>query len=362
MTIQHLKDDLKRTTREYVERARSESTKQKNLTHEEKEELRSLKERVNQSEVVVYQTDKSGRFSVDTLDNYRDACRIHVENDPTVTQDFHEKAQKMADAHSTLWTRILRAGEGVEGQARIKSNVLVQDSTQAPIYALRKDHKSGICPVRGPPVRPVCGAVAAYNTKLSHLMSLILNEVWKEVESVCLSTEETLAEFKRLNDSDISDDVVVGSADVKALYPNLDIPFAVDKAYEIFYDSAVQIVGIDTEELGLYLALNRTKDQLKELGLLPYCPTRKTRRGRPPTITGCALDECRSKRFGPWQIPNNEPSEQMTRKMLTEAMRVVLLFIMQNHIYTFDDEIKLQSRGGPIGLQLTGVLAQLFMV
>ena len=48
--------------------------------------------------------------------------------------------------------------------------------------------------------------------------------------------------------------------------------------------------------------------------------------------------------------------------MLTEAMRVVLLFIMQNHIYTFDDEIKLQSRGGPIGLQLTGVLAQLFMV
>ena len=52
----------------------------------------------------------------------------------------------------------------------------------------------------------------------------------------------------------------------------------------------------------------------------------------------------------------------MTRKMLTEAMRVVLLFIMQNHIYTFADEIKLQSRGGPIGLQLTGVLAQLFMV
>ena len=99
---------------------------------------------------------------------------------------------------------------------------------------------------------------------------------------MCLSTEEILAEFKRLNDSDISDDVVVGSADVKTLYPNLDIPFAVDKACEIFYDSAVQIVGIDTEELGLYLALNRTKEQLEELGLLPYCPTRKTRRGRPP--------------------------------------------------------------------------------
>ena len=31
-------------------------------------------------------------------------------------------------------------------------------------------------------------------------------------------------------------------------------------------------------------------------------------------------------------------------------------------MYAFDNEIKLQSRGGPIGLQLTGVLAQLIMV
>ena len=48
--------------------------------------------------------------------------------------------------------------------------------------------------------------------------------------------------------------------------------------------------------------------------------------------------------------------------MFTEAMKVVLSFIMENHLYTFDGQIKLQSKGGPIGLQLTGVLAQLFMV
>ena len=48
--------------------------------------------------------------------------------------------------------------------------------------------------------------------------------------------------------------------------------------------------------------------------------------------------------------------------MFTEAMKIALLFIMQNHLYTFDNEIKLQSEGGPIGLELTGVLAQLFMV
>ena len=48
--------------------------------------------------------------------------------------------------------------------------------------------------------------------------------------------------------------------------------------------------------------------------------------------------------------------------MFTEAMKVVLLFIMKNHLYTFDNQIKLQTEGGPIGLELTEVLAQLFMV
>ena len=43
-------------------------------------------------------------------------------------------------------------------------------------------------------------------------------------------------------------------------------------------------------------------------------------------------------------------------------MKIALLFIMQNHIYTYNNDIKLQDRGGPIGLQLTGVIAQLFMV
>ena len=66
--------------------------------------------------------------------------------------------------------------------------------------------------------------------------------------------------------------------------------------------------------------------------------------------------------FKPWLSPSEEPGDDAVRILFTEAMRVVLSFIMENHLYTFDGQIKLQSKGGPIGLQLTGVLAQLFMV
>ena len=35
---------------------------------------------------------------------------------------------------------------------------------------------------------------------------------------------------------------------------------------------------------------------------------------------------------------------------------------MKNHIYEFDGEIRHQSEGGPIGLELTGNVAQVFMI
>ena len=54
-------------------------------------------------------------------------------------------------------------------------------------------------------------------------MSIILNEVWKEAEVVCMNTEEMLADLKRSNDSRITEDIVAGSADAKALYPSLDV-------------------------------------------------------------------------------------------------------------------------------------------
>ena len=191
---------------------------------------------------------------------------------------------------------------------------------------------------------------------------LVINRVWKEEKSVFLNTEEMLAGFTKLNDSHVTEDIVVGSADVKALYPSLDISFTVEMVCEVFHTSGVKVVGLNAEELGLYLSLNRSEAELRDQGLLRFRPRRKTNRGRSPTITGCAVDENKTKRFQPWLPPVEQPDEVTTRKMFTEAMKIVLLFIMQNNLYTFDNEIKLQSDGGPIGQELTGVLAQLFMV
>ena len=50
------------------------------------------------------------------------------------------------------------------------------------------------------------------------------------------------------------------------------------------------------------------------------------------------------------------------RKLITEALRIVLLTLLKTHTYDFAGILKRQKEGGPIGLELTGVVAQVFMV
>ena len=54
-----------------------------NTTREERRGINSLKRR---KDVVVFQTDKSSQFSVDSRDNYIDACRRHTENDVSIDE------------------------------------------------------------------------------------------------------------------------------------------------------------------------------------------------------------------------------------------------------------------------------------
>ena len=175
-------------------------------------------------------------------------------------------------------------------------------------------------------------------------------------------TEEMIAEVNKANDIQGDDDLIIGSADVVALYPSLDIGFTINKVCEVFYESSVKVEDVDYDELGLYLVLTMKPEELEELNLTDVCPTRKSNRGRPPTIIARSKEEKKEERFRPWNMPNKQPDEYTKRVMFREAMRVVLAIIMNNHVYTFDNEIRKQVRGGPIGLQLTGVLAQTFMI
>ena len=171
MNLQHLKSKMISTVNEYVKDEATSSNKWSNLTSTERKGLRTLKEKCNDNDIVIYQTDKSGRFAVDTPQNYIKACEPHVTKDATITAKEYEDLEVRMNAHSIMWTRMLAAGKETNHTSRIKSNMVTSNCPLAPLYTLRKDHKRVDDPTIGPPVRPVCGAVQSYNQHLSHLMS-----------------------------------------------------------------------------------------------------------------------------------------------------------------------------------------------
>ena len=89
-------------------------------------------------------------------------------------------------------------------------------------------------------------------------MSIMLNEIHNEEESICTSTEELIAEFEKINSEGSDTRFILDSADVDSLYPSLDIDFTIDKICEMFIQSEVKYKNINYKEVSLYIALNRT--------------------------------------------------------------------------------------------------------
>ncbi len=360
VNMQSLKQRLNRCTEEYVKETRHERV---NLTAEQKEGLKTLKEKKKDCDIIIMETDKSKRFSCDTPDNYKLLASTHMENDEVVTQETKALYEKQINAHTGMWLLMLRAGTEVNDVDRVKQSMTSHNNIPAPLSILRKDHKPSENDVIGPPGRPVCGGDVSYNKRLSNLISTILTDVYIGEPTVCSSTEELLAEVERVNEEGLDEMDIIGSADVEALYPSLDIDFTIDKVCELLHDSTVTIEGMDYKELGLYLSLNKSDEQLRQLGLDNVCPKRRTNRGPRPVLTGCGMAANAKDRHQPWIFPNLDGvTEETKRKMMVEAMRIVLKALMEKHVYEFAKELKRQRKGGAIGMELTGVVAQIFMV
>ena len=356
--MQALKNNLRGVTSEYI-RSQPNST---TLTKSEETGLRSLKKRIGRKEIVVFQTDKSGRFAVDSMENYVLSGQAHAAEDPIITEEDHRRIEHNINAHSVAFTRMTCAGESQQDSDRIRKNMIITDSQAPPLYTTRKDHKQSENNIIGPPTRPICGATTSANSRLSYMLNLIISEVWKrDMDTICMSTEELKSEIDRVNLRTINRKVIVGSTDIVALYPSLDIPFTIEKVCEVITESNLKFEGMWYEEIGLYIAIHYNRSQLTEAGIEEVCPRRATNRGRPPTVQSLRHERFEA-RHANWTSPAREPTDTEKRKMIVTALRILMTIVMSNHDYSFNGNIRKQQCGGPIGLDLTGSIAQIYMI
>ena len=281
--LQQLKYNLKKATERYTEESKHMKS---NLTKQQEKGLRSLERKCKEKEMIVSHTDKSGRQTSDTPDNYRISCKEHVDQDRDIDEKTHKECEKKINSHAIMWIRFLNAGKDKKAYDRIKSNMISRNSTHAPFSGLRKDHKIHEDVIKGPPSRPMCSGNVAYNHRLSHLVSKILTETVNSEPTVCNNTEDLIAEIERLNQEGIGPKFILGSTDVKAMYPSLDIDYTTEKVCEVFEQSEIEIKNVDYKELSLYIALNKTQQEIDEIGFRGICPSRKNMMGPRPKITG----------------------------------------------------------------------------
>ena len=135
-----------------------------------------MKKRIKDKEIVCFQTDKSGAISIDTPQNYIESMRPHLEGTVESSEEEYEKIEKLLNAHMQNWGRIMKF------EKRLTQNFITENNEIPPLYGLRKDHKE--VPEgeeeKGPPQRPVCGAVVASNFRLSHFISTILQPITQQ--------------------------------------------------------------------------------------------------------------------------------------------------------------------------------------
>lgn len=363
-------DEVKMTKfRSEVMQAARECRKQgerySNMTETERNGLESLREKVKEGEMICCVTDKSGRWACDTRQSYKQVCMDElndVNRTPVIDEKEHNRGERELNSHAAALLRMMGLEEeaGSEGE-RLRRAVQAQGTGMAPFYGLRKDHKVVNDVEKGPRVRPLCGAKECSTRRSSFLLCQLLSPLIAQGNTQCQSTDELLSKFERVNrEKDADPRWIIGSLDVVSLYPSLDIDVCTVVVALALIESDIQFEKLRWSEIGLYLRYNMSLEELENEGLEEWCPKRRHDRKAPMfECSGSALD--RDVRYEPWIFPDAAPDNDIVRRMFGIAIGVMVKKVMRLHDFVIDGQIHRQKEGGSIGLDLTGVVADIVM-
>jgi hypothetical protein len=121
--------------------------------------------------------------------------------------------------------------------------------------------------------------------------------------------------------------------------------------------STMDINNVDWAEVGKYLAVMMTEEEIDQEGLSYVIPKRRGIRLRKITINYLQLKKNKDK----W-LPARSPGVRQKRKILSLTVSYGVYTALSNHTYCLGDQMYRQVSGGPIGLQLTGAASRAYMM
>ena len=95
----------------YIEKNCSKKGEQRsNLTKEEKEGIKKLAKRRKNMEIVILNTDKSSRFVITAMDEYKKMGEDHTAKDKIITATEIDIIEKQLNGHCIAWAKMKSSG------------------------------------------------------------------------------------------------------------------------------------------------------------------------------------------------------------------------------------------------------------
>ena len=130
----------------------------------------------NTEGLVIYETDKTGKFVVDELENVENKMEKHFQNDKVIGPEAVKRAENKINSQTSSWIEILSIGEAAKHKRRTKMNLVAVENPIPILKGTAKDHKPAENSIIGPEMRPIMGAKAGPNTGLSQIGCSLLRK------------------------------------------------------------------------------------------------------------------------------------------------------------------------------------------
>ena len=231
------------------------------LTQEEKIGIKEIKKKISDKEWVVFKSDKSGRLTVDSIDNYSKDLKTHTETDTVITRKDLEHHEEIFNKNLKTINKVFGVGceHGDRNVTRV-NDASISTNIEPPVMrGQRKDHKD-VPPGGVTPMRALCGGTEAPNARLGHGVGAILTNFLDgdPDNNEMKSSEEMRSKFSDYNEnvaSEVKKRAFVTSMDAKALYPSVKKSVAREAIIELIDKSDLEVRNIDYWEGAKYIAI-----------------------------------------------------------------------------------------------------------
>lgn len=188
-----------------------------------KRDIQQYNKLLNEDNTLVILADKNLGYAVVTKPWYLEKCYDHL-NSPSyvkLTQEYHNGIQGKSTIKYLVdsLTDLVMEYQDQLGQDEIKWILQKPKTEWQPMkfYITAKVHKK---PIKG---RPIVPSMTWLTFHLSEWLANQLNPLLLQTEWVLKDSYNLLTAFSHINNTELPQTIKVASADVEALYPNMDI-------------------------------------------------------------------------------------------------------------------------------------------